>query len=235
LQCYIKILGRVPRNTLLLHYNIPDFQDPEEFLCNIAIKYGQLKKGGIPNTASAENKLVHDWHTAAIRFFTDPPELASSTVSSTIVTTMSEAFSLDSFVEGNVEAANGGDDEEMNDISNSNDNDDSDDEMEEEEEVSKPASPSPNMKKPSPRLTRSMAKNKGVTFSVDTAGTSLARTRKSLRRQGGASEDAISPQHQAKLGMGKPRAVLMKKIKKSKKKTAKKVDDLASIVDRISF
>jgi nuclear GTP-binding protein len=53
----------VPKTTLMLHYGIPDFQDPEEFLCNIATKYGHLKKGGVPNTGAAENKLVHDWHT----------------------------------------------------------------------------------------------------------------------------------------------------------------------------
>jgi nuclear GTP-binding protein len=58
-----KIIARVPKATLMLHYHIPDFNDPEEFLCNIAMKYGMLKKGGIPNTAAAENKLVHDWHT----------------------------------------------------------------------------------------------------------------------------------------------------------------------------
>lgn len=58
-----KLIERVPKTTLMLQYGIPDFDDSEEFLANIASKYGQLKKGGIPNTAAAEQKLIHDWHT----------------------------------------------------------------------------------------------------------------------------------------------------------------------------
>jgi nuclear GTP-binding protein len=58
-----KILSRVPKNVLMLKYTIPDFDSEDQFLRQIAKKFGQLKKGGIPNTTEAEAKILHDWHT----------------------------------------------------------------------------------------------------------------------------------------------------------------------------
>jgi len=57
------ILSRVPRATLMSQYEIPEFGDEEQFLCLIAKKFGQMKKGGIPNPTAAEQKIIHDWNT----------------------------------------------------------------------------------------------------------------------------------------------------------------------------
>lgn len=57
------ILARVPRTTLMLQYGIPEFNGVEEFLAQVAAKFGQIKKGGVPNPSAAEQKIIHDWHT----------------------------------------------------------------------------------------------------------------------------------------------------------------------------
>ena len=57
------ILNRVPKTTLMLQYGISEFKDTEEFLALIATKFGQIKKGGVPNPEAAEQKIIHDWHT----------------------------------------------------------------------------------------------------------------------------------------------------------------------------
>jgi nuclear GTP-binding protein len=56
------IVARVPRTTLMLQYGIPEFQNVDEFLSQVASKFGQIKKGGLPNVAAAEQKIIHDWH-----------------------------------------------------------------------------------------------------------------------------------------------------------------------------
>jgi len=90
------ILNRVPKNTLMLQYTIPDFASEEEFLAQVALKLGLLKKGGIPNGEAAQQKIIHDWHTGQIRFFTEPPEVPTEATAS-IVTNLSSAFSLDNW------------------------------------------------------------------------------------------------------------------------------------------
>lgn len=42
----------------MLHYNIPEFSDCDEFLSLLAKRTGRLKKGGLPNlNAAARNVL----------------------------------------------------------------------------------------------------------------------------------------------------------------------------------
>lgn len=170
----------------------------------------------------------------AIRFFTEPPEIASSTTSAAIVTTMAEPFSLDNFVSTN--------DQEMQDEEDNSKDDDknedeemSDDEEDEKRMKSSLKTPTSSLKHPSPRLTRSQAKAKGVTFSIDTKGTELLRKRKSVKRQQ-LEEEAISPTAQRKLGLvATKKTGLIKKIQKSKKKSAKKADELSEIVQNMTF
>ena len=43
----------------MLHYNIPEFSDCDEFLSLLAKRTGRLKKGGVPNlNAAARNVLL---------------------------------------------------------------------------------------------------------------------------------------------------------------------------------
>lgn len=45
----VAILGRVPRQHLMLQYGIGQFADTAEFLAKLAIQMGKLRKGGVPD------------------------------------------------------------------------------------------------------------------------------------------------------------------------------------------
>merc|ERR1712126_588326 len=57
---------------------------------------GRLKKGGIPDVEKAAFKVVEDWNTGKIRYYTQPPEehTLSHHLTAEIVTSMSSAFDL---------------------------------------------------------------------------------------------------------------------------------------------
>ncbi|XP_013410089.1 guanine nucleotide-binding protein-like 3 homolog, partial [Lingula anatina] len=43
------IMRRCSKQQLMLHYNVPDYKDVQEFLSLLATKMGRLKKGGVPD------------------------------------------------------------------------------------------------------------------------------------------------------------------------------------------
>jgi len=205
------ILARVPRETLMNQYGIEEYGDEEQFLSLIAKKFGQMKKGGIPNPTAAEQKIIHDWNTGAIRFFTEPPELSSTTTSTAFVTDLAQPFTLDKF-----ETTTLTPDAEMED------EDEDDVEMEAEEA------------KPAGRVTRS-ASRKSVSFAVNTE--ILGTKRQQKMKAAAAPVVGISPQEKSKLlhGLVATKKTLLKKLRKSKKKTSKQASSLADIMGGIKM
>jgi len=90
------ILKRCSTQQIMLQYGIPNFKDTSEFLTMMAQKMGRLKKGGIPDVERAAFKVVEDWNTGKIRYYTQPPEEHSLShhLTAEIVTSMSSAFDL---------------------------------------------------------------------------------------------------------------------------------------------
>jgi len=90
------ILRRCSTQQLMLQYGVPNFKDTTEFLTMMAQKMGRLKKGGIPDVEKAAFKVVEDWNTGKIRYYTQPPEEHSLShhLTAEIVTSMSSAFDL---------------------------------------------------------------------------------------------------------------------------------------------
>jgi len=70
----IAILGRVPRQHIMMQYNITHFKDCSEFLSLIALSMGKLKKGGVPDRTMAARRVLMDWNSGKIKYFTHPPE-----------------------------------------------------------------------------------------------------------------------------------------------------------------
>ena len=56
-----KFNQRLLRFQLMLHYRISDFSDVHEFLNLMAKRFGQLKKGGIPDVNKAAKTVLTDW------------------------------------------------------------------------------------------------------------------------------------------------------------------------------
>merc|ERR1711872_538547 len=90
------ILRRCSTQQIMLQYGVPNFKDTTEFLTMMAQKMGRLKKGGIPDVEKAAFKVVEDWNTGKIRYYTQPPEEHSLShhLTAEIVTEMSSAFDL---------------------------------------------------------------------------------------------------------------------------------------------
>jgi len=90
------ILKRCSVQQIMLQYAVPNFKDTSEFLTMMAQKMGRLKKGGIPDVEKAAFKVVEDWNTGKIRYYTQPPEehTLSHHLTAEIVTSMSSAFDL---------------------------------------------------------------------------------------------------------------------------------------------
>ncbi|NWW15495.1 GNL3 protein, partial [Falcunculus frontatus] len=67
------IINHCSKQQVMMHYNIPDFRDPEEFLSLLAQKRGMLKKGGVPDIESVAKLVLCDWTGARIKYYSQPP------------------------------------------------------------------------------------------------------------------------------------------------------------------
>ncbi|KAG7171454.1 guanine nucleotide-binding protein-like 3 homolog [Homarus americanus] len=92
------ILARANKNQLMIYYQIPDFQTVDQFLALLAKRLGKLKKKGIPDRAMAARKVLQDWNTGHIKFYTQPPEVPDTKVGTTLITELSKEFDIDSLL-----------------------------------------------------------------------------------------------------------------------------------------
>ncbi|NWW32939.1 GNL3 protein, partial [Panurus biarmicus] len=67
------IINNCSKQQVIMHYSIPDFRDPEEFLSLLAQKRGMLKKGGVPDIENAATLVLGDWTGARTKYYTEPP------------------------------------------------------------------------------------------------------------------------------------------------------------------
>ncbi|XP_028410839.1 guanine nucleotide-binding protein-like 3 homolog [Dendronephthya gigantea] len=68
------ILKRCNKKQVMEKYRIPDYDDTQQFLCELAKKMGKLKKGGVPDVNAAAKAVLGDWNSGKIVFYTHPPE-----------------------------------------------------------------------------------------------------------------------------------------------------------------
>ena len=95
----VAIMGRVPRQHLMLQYSIGQFADCSEFLALLAISLGKLRKGGVPDRDMAARAVLQDWTSGRIKYCTHPPA-AEAAEASAIVGQFAQEFSLDSLEKG---------------------------------------------------------------------------------------------------------------------------------------
>uniref|UniRef100_A0A8C9KU35 Guanine nucleotide-binding protein-like 3 n=1 Tax=Serinus canaria TaxID=9135 RepID=A0A8C9KU35_SERCA len=67
------IINHCSKQQVMMHYNIPDFRDPEDFLSLLAQKRGMLKKGGVPDIENMAKLVLCDWTGARIKYYSQPP------------------------------------------------------------------------------------------------------------------------------------------------------------------
>jgi len=95
------IVRRCQKTALMMQYNLADFDNTNEMLCMMARKMGKLRRGGVPDTKMAARKLLRDWNSGKLRYYTEPPEdegvspADEKFLSSELVAEMSKEFDLD--------------------------------------------------------------------------------------------------------------------------------------------
>lgn len=90
------IIQRADHTQLCLHYCIPQFNSCHELLCFLAKKMGKFKKGGVPNFEEGARRLINDWNSGKIKYYTHPPEEFKQSIhlSAEYVTEMGKAFDI---------------------------------------------------------------------------------------------------------------------------------------------
>jgi nuclear GTP-binding protein len=93
------ILRRCSVKALMLHYNIPEFEDCDQFLALVARRLGRMRKGGRADLNAAAKNVLKDWNSGKLRYYTEPPEKGSSAdeklLDADIVSSFSKEFDLE--------------------------------------------------------------------------------------------------------------------------------------------
>lgn len=59
--CTVFIYRNISLLQMMLHYNLADYKDVNEFLSLLATRLGKLKKGGLPDVDKAARAVLQDW------------------------------------------------------------------------------------------------------------------------------------------------------------------------------
>jgi len=90
------ILNRCQKEQLLQIYRLQDYNSVFEFLCHIGKKIGKLRKGGAIDVKAAAMRVLKDWNSGRIPFYTDPPEEDKSIhIGASVVSQWAAAFNFD--------------------------------------------------------------------------------------------------------------------------------------------
>ncbi|NWX54053.1 GNL3 protein, partial [Promerops cafer] len=97
------IINHCSKQQVMMHYNIPDFRDPEEFLSLLAQKRGMLKKGGVPDIENMAKLVLCDWTGARIKYYSQPPGFpkAPPYLTEQKIAEMQEGFNLNNLEQEN--------------------------------------------------------------------------------------------------------------------------------------
>ncbi|NXS00279.1 GNL3 protein, partial [Oxylabes madagascariensis] len=97
------IINHCSKQQVMMHYNIPDFRDPEEFLSLLAQKRGMLKKGGVPDIENMAKLVLCDWTGARIKYYSQPPGLQKPPpyLTEEKIAEMQEGFNLNNLEQQN--------------------------------------------------------------------------------------------------------------------------------------
>lgn len=73
-----EILKRAQKEEMLKLFKIADFSGTTEFLVNVALRTGKLKKGGVPNLEEAARIVIKEWNDGKIKYYVPPPTMATN-------------------------------------------------------------------------------------------------------------------------------------------------------------
>lgn len=101
------ILKRASKMYFCQLYDVTEYNTPEEFFANKALRMGKFRRRGIPDAEGAARSLINDWNTGKIKYCTQPPENDTLVhVSASIVSTEAREFDPDNFEEMETDVLN---------------------------------------------------------------------------------------------------------------------------------
>eukprot|EP00002_Diphylleia_rotans_P023303 TRINITY_DN457_c0_g3_i1.p1 TRINITY_DN457_c0_g3~~TRINITY_DN457_c0_g3_i1.p1 ORF type:complete len:590 (-),score=173.27 TRINITY_DN457_c0_g3_i1:73-1842(-) len=102
------ILKRCTKEQLMLIYQMPNFDDLNGFLLNMANKIGKLRRGGLVDLQAAARTVLQDWMDGKIPFYTIPPELAQGIhVGASVVQEWGKEFSIEDVMDNEKQVISG--------------------------------------------------------------------------------------------------------------------------------
>ncbi|XP_068598444.1 guanine nucleotide-binding protein-like 3 [Brachionichthys hirsutus] len=98
------LLKLCDKTEVMLHYNVPDFKNPLEFISLFAKKRGCFQKKGIPNMEQAAAVFLADWTGAKLSYHCKPLERCSlpAYMSDAVVAKMQSDWDLSRLKTGNL-------------------------------------------------------------------------------------------------------------------------------------
>lgn len=92
------ILQRASKMYFCRLYDISEYDTPEEFFAKKAARTGKFRRGGVPDSEGAARSLLNDWNTGKIKYCTQPPEAdAHVHISAAIVSDEAREFEIENF------------------------------------------------------------------------------------------------------------------------------------------
>jgi len=79
------ILLKAKKEYLQKLYKVESWVDHEDFVSQIAVNYGKLKKGGEPDTKTMAKIILMDWQRGRIPYFVVPPGMVDRNIEMTDV------------------------------------------------------------------------------------------------------------------------------------------------------
>ncbi|NXC23467.1 GNL3 protein, partial [Campylorhamphus procurvoides] len=97
------IINHCSKQQVMMHYSMPDFRNPEEFLSLLAQKRGMLKKGGIPDIENTAKLVLCDWTGGKMSYHSQPPgsQTPPPYLTEQKIAEMQEGFNLKNLEEEN--------------------------------------------------------------------------------------------------------------------------------------
>ncbi|XP_065318024.1 guanine nucleotide-binding protein-like 3 homolog isoform X2 [Gordionus sp. m RMFG-2023] len=71
--CVDQILAKCDKKQLTMKYNIPNFENADEFLTELSKRLGKIGKGGVPDFESTAKHVLREWNQGKIKYSTPVP------------------------------------------------------------------------------------------------------------------------------------------------------------------
>lgn len=93
------VVAKVPTRLLMTQYKTGTFSSHEDFLRQVSLARGRVKRGGSPDVEAAARIILSDWRDGKLPFHTLPPSRGNEVYeSATVVSDYSREFDISAVI-----------------------------------------------------------------------------------------------------------------------------------------